>query len=100
MTTQEQTAKEAKAIVALAFRNGPIEDVHAGTDCPTCSGKSEYSRITQSEMKNIMKTAVNRVYTLLLVKEEKPDIFNGMIQHGLLYTSSWDDPEISNFGNK
>jgi hypothetical protein len=25
-------AKEAKSIVAHAFRNGPIEDIHAGTD--------------------------------------------------------------------
>ncbi len=29
-----QLATEAKAIVALAFRNGPIEDVHAGRVCP------------------------------------------------------------------
>jgi hypothetical protein len=34
-------AREAKAIVALAFRNGPIEDVHAGKACPTCFG-NEY----------------------------------------------------------
>ena len=29
-TLDAELAKEAKAIVALAFRNGPIEDVHAG----------------------------------------------------------------------
>jgi hypothetical protein len=27
-----QLAAEAKSIVALAFRNGPIEDVHAGKE--------------------------------------------------------------------
>ena len=43
-------ADEAKSLVALAFRNGPIEDIHAGKECPTCAGKSEYSRITESEM--------------------------------------------------
>ena len=32
-----------KAIVTLAFGNGPIEDIHAGRSCPLCSGKSEYS---------------------------------------------------------
>jgi hypothetical protein len=31
-------AREAKALVALAFRNGPIEDIHAGKLCPTCHG--------------------------------------------------------------
>jgi hypothetical protein len=31
-------AKEAKALVALALRNGPIEDIHAGKLCPTCHG--------------------------------------------------------------
>lgn len=47
----EQLAEEAKSIVALAFRNGPIEDIHAGRECPTCAGKAEYSHITQDEMK-------------------------------------------------
>jgi len=32
-TLDTELAKEAKAIVALAFRNGPIEDVHAGKAC-------------------------------------------------------------------
>jgi hypothetical protein len=27
-----------KRFVALAFRNGPIENVHAGKACPTCHG--------------------------------------------------------------
>jgi hypothetical protein len=51
-------ARETKAIVALAFRNGPIEDIHAGKLCPTCAGKPEYMHITQNEMKRIMQTAV------------------------------------------
>jgi hypothetical protein len=52
-------AREAKAIVALAFRNGPIEDVHAGKSCPTCDGKAGYSHITDGEMLRIMKSAVD-----------------------------------------
>jgi hypothetical protein len=35
MTLDPELAVEAKALVALAFRNGPIEDVHAGKECPT-----------------------------------------------------------------
>ncbi len=51
-------ALEAKMIVALAFRNGPIEDLHSGKVCPTCSADSAYSRISDEEMKGIMKAAV------------------------------------------
>jgi hypothetical protein len=36
-----ELAREAKAIVALAFRNGPIEDLHAGIACPTCQNDTE-----------------------------------------------------------
>lgn len=93
----EPLSREAKAIVALAFRNGPIENVHAGFECPTCSGESRYSRITQSEMKSIMKTAVNRVYTLLLFKKAKPADFEALMRYGSLFTRQWDDPEELSF---
>ncbi len=92
MTSNQQHAEEAKAIVALAFRSGPIEDVHAGKNCPTCSGKPEYSGITDLEMKDIMKKAVDRVYTLLRLKQDEPEQFNTLVQFGSLYTSRWDDP--------
>jgi hypothetical protein len=65
MTLDPELAAEAKSIVALAFRNGLIEDVHAGKECPTGAGKSEYSHIRQAEMKKIMKEAVDTVYKLL-----------------------------------
>ena len=60
--TRHQIVREAKAIVALAFRNGPIEQVHAGQPCPTCAGRPGVSRITDDEMKAIMKNAVDHVY--------------------------------------
>ena len=66
MTTepdQRDLVREAKAIVALAFRNGPIEDLHAGKPCTACEGKAGYSRISDAEMKVIMKNAVNHVYS-------------------------------------
>jgi hypothetical protein len=49
---RRQLAREAKAIVAVAFRNGPIEDIHAGGPCPTCTGQAGYSRITDAESKD------------------------------------------------
>jgi hypothetical protein len=49
MELDPDLAAEAKALVALAFRNGPIEDLHAGKPCPVCSGKSELSHISDDE---------------------------------------------------
>ncbi len=86
-------AREAKAIVALAFRNGPIEDLHAGRDCPTCAGQPGYSRITNAEMKMIMKNAVDRVYALLLLKGRDPDRYESEMRLGDRYTAKWDEPE-------
>ena len=71
MTLDSKLAAEAKSLVALAFRNGPIEDVHAGKECPTCAGKSEYSHLTQAEMKNIMKQAVDSGLQVALAETER-----------------------------
>jgi hypothetical protein len=91
---RQTIAREAKAIVALAFRNGPIEQVHAGCACPTCTGHEDFSRITDDEMKAIMKNAVNRVYTLLVLKAEKPEEYERQVQLGARYTARWDEPEM------
>ena len=86
-------AREAKAIVALAFRNGPIEDLHAGKVCPACDGKAGYSRISDTEMKLIMKNAVNRLYALLYLKADDPESYARQIAYGKRCTATWDDPE-------
>jgi hypothetical protein len=86
-------AAEAKSIVALAFRNGPIEDVHAGKECTTCAGKSEYSHITQAEMKKIMKDAVDTVYKLLWLKQKYPEKYQATLELGNRYTRFWDEPK-------
>ena len=93
MPTQDETSQEAKSIVALAFRNDSIEDVHAGQTCPTCSGKDEYSGVTDPEMKLIMKHAVDTVFSLLNMKEQEPEQFNAWMRLGSRYTHSWDEPE-------
>lgn len=90
----QQLAREAKAIVALAFRNGPIEDIHAGTICPACDGKAGISRITDAEMKLIMKNAVNRVYALLQLKAAEPERYEREIAFGNRYAARWDDPDV------
>jgi hypothetical protein len=85
-------ALEAKMIVALAFRNGPIEDLHAGRVCPTCSADRGYSRVSDEEMRGIMKAAVNTVYSLLWKKENNGEAYAKSIVLGAQYTERWDDP--------
>jgi hypothetical protein len=85
-------ATEVKAIVALAFRNGPIEDVHSGKVCPVCHGLSDYSHITDDEMKAIMQSAVNAVYKLLWDREHDLDSYQRSIAYGARLTTRWDDP--------
>ena len=82
MTLDPELAAEAKSFVALAFRNGPIEAVHAGQECPTCAGKSEYSHITQAEMKDMMKQAVDTVYKLLWLKQNDPEKYEATLEFG------------------
>jgi len=88
-----ELAAEAKALVALVFRNGPIENVHSGRLCPTCNAAPEYSHITDDEMKAIMKSAVNRMYALLRLKHDDPDAYAKEIAFGARYTARWDEPE-------
>lgn len=88
-------AREAKALVALAFRNGPIENVHAGKVCPTCDGNPEYSHIAQDEMRSIMKAAVDRLYTYLLLKENDKSAYDALLSFGARYTAAWDEPVLT-----
>lgn len=44
MTLDLLLAAETKALVALAFRNGPIEALHAGKRCAACPGREDTSR--------------------------------------------------------
>ena len=89
-----EIADEAKALVALAFRNGPIEDLHGGKLCPTCSDQPEFSHLSADEMKTIMKSAVDTMYRLLWQREYAPEKYQRNVAFGLRYTTDWDDPEL------
>jgi hypothetical protein len=93
MTLDPGLAAEANSFVALAFRNGPSEAVHTGEECPTSAGKSEYSHITQAEMKNMMKQAVDTVYKLLWLKQNDREKYEAMLEFGKRYTRFWDEPK-------
>jgi len=77
-TINPKLAREAKAIVALAFRNGPIEKTH--------------EKITDNEMKAIMKNAVDYTYTFLVLKETDPARYEKEIKYGSDMAREWDEP--------
>lgn len=87
-----ELAKVAKTIVVLAFRNGPLEELHAGLPCPTCQGESRYSRITNGEMKQIMKSAVDAVFKLLLLQRDESEKWRETLMFAADYTKAWDEP--------
>lgn len=87
----------AKAVVALAFRNGPIENLHAGKRCPACAGQEGFSRITDDEMKQIMKNAVNHVAKLLWLRDNNLAECARYVEFGNRYTRGWDDPAQTSY---
>jgi hypothetical protein len=94
MTLDHTLALEAKAMVVLAFRNGPIEPLHEGKRCAACAGNQEISHISNEEMKAIMKSAVDTLYRLLWQREYDPAAYLESIAFGERNTIDWDDPEI------
>jgi hypothetical protein len=87
-------AVETKALVDLAFRNGPTEDLHAGKLCLTCGGRPEYSHVSDEQMKAIMKSAVNRLHSPLWQREHDAAAYAESLSLGMTYSTHWDDPEI------
>ena len=81
---------EANAIVAMAFRNGPIEDLHAGKSSELLSDP-ELSRITDDEMKTLMINACEQVAKLLELKETDPEAYyRQMLSYNHLYCRRWE----------
>lgn len=81
---------EANAIVAMAFRNGPIEDLHVGKWSELLSNP-ELSRITDDEMKTLMINACEQVAKLLELKESDPEeYYKKMMSYGHMYCRRWE----------
>ena len=94
MTLDHTLALEAKMMVALAFRNGPIEALHEGKACAVCTGNSTFSHISNEEMKAIMKSAVDTLYRLLWQRENDSKHYLENLALGERYTARWDEPEL------
>jgi len=81
---------EANAIVAMAFRNGPIEDLHAGQSSELLSDP-ELSRITDEEMKTLMVNACEQVAKLLKMKDTDPErYYRQMLSYNRMYCRRWE----------
>jgi hypothetical protein len=80
---------EANAITAYCFRNGFLEDLHAG-ETPEFLNDNKYSRITQEEMKELMVESSYKVFCLLQLKETDPEKYQAMIKvYGATYSAHW-----------
>jgi hypothetical protein len=81
---------EANAIVAWAFRNGPLEHLHAGKSSELLSDPS-LSRITDDEMKDLMINASEHVEKLLRMREENPDEYvEKIVKYNRDYCGGWE----------
>ena len=82
--------EEANAIVAKAFRNGPLEDLHAGKWSELLENQ-ELSRITDEEMKTLMIFACEQVVLLLRMKETDPEgYYLEMMSYGWRFCRGWE----------
>lgn len=64
--------EEANALTCIAFRNGYIEQLHAGKHSELLENP-ELSRITNAEMKKLMIGASSKLAEILAMKETDPD---------------------------
>jgi hypothetical protein len=107
-TDKALAAVLAKAITAMCVRNGFLEDLHSGVTPSSKSGDysdvnvvtpfgkipwAEVSRISDEEMKRLMKGIVNQIYSFLC-RQEDPTFLEAFIRMGSRYAAQWDEPEL------
>src|SRR5205085_10104423 len=98
----------AKAIAVLCMRNTFLEDLHSGTVPSSKSGDysdvkvvtpygeipwQRVSRISDAEMKQLMKEIVNKLFTFLCRQEER-EFIEAFVRMGDGYAARWDEAEL------
>ena len=82
--------EEANAITCFTFRNGFLEELHAGKYSELLEN-SELSRITDAEMKRLMIEASQKMAELMTMKEKEPDKYWRLISSmNEKYCKKWD----------
>ncbi len=99
----------AKAITVMCVRNGFLENLHSGVTPSSRTGDysdvkvvtpygeipwPKVSRISDEDMKRLMKEIVNQVYTFLC-RQEDAAFLEAFIAMGSRYTARWDEPEMA-----
>jgi hypothetical protein len=89
-TRKEFTIRdEANAVTAFAFRNGFLEDLHAGKPLPPAQ-QSSFSRISDDEMRRLMIEASEKLAGLLKMKQHEPQKYEEFIrQYNKIYCGAW-----------
>jgi hypothetical protein len=101
-------AKLANTMAMLCVRNTHLETIHAGKTPVTRTGEwsdvtvvdadgnripwNDVSRITDDEMRDLMRDIVNRLYTFHLCADE-PGL-QAEIERWMAVAGQWDEPEI------
>jgi hypothetical protein len=81
---------EANALIAMAVRNGPIEDLHAGKYSPLLEDDS-LSRITDEEMRVVLIHATRVLASLLRLRDVQPDVYRRWIAtYGRMHCYAWE----------
>lgn len=84
----------AKALSVAVYRNGKIEDVHAGE----CEGEDYFRGIPDSCMKAINIDVFHKIYTMLklLLSTDEDDfkIANAVLRFSEMCASDWNEPEL------
>jgi len=105
----KKTARHlAKALAVTCVRNTFLETLHAGKVPESRLGDysdvkvitpareipwNELSRISDEEMKTLMKEVVNKLYTALIHFDDEASM-TALLHWGAQYTTRWDDPEL------
>ena len=80
---------EANALTAYAFRNGFLEDLHAGKPSALLA-ESGLSRISDEEMKHLMIEASEKLEQMLRLKREEPTKYGSFIRnYQRMYCRAW-----------
>ncbi|MCY2927523.1 MAG: hypothetical protein NT031_19210, partial [Planctomycetota bacterium] len=80
---------QANVLTLLAFRNGPIEDLHAGQSSPLLEDPG-LSRITDEEMKTLMIAASTKLAELLALRDSDPDAFAQVLAVNWRQVRNWE----------
>ncbi len=80
---------QANVMTLLAFRDGAVEDLHAGEYSPLLEDPG-LSRITDEEMKTLLIAASTKLAELLALRDSGPDAFAQLLAANWRQVKNWE----------